>query len=344
MNLKPSLFSIIIVAYNAGNYLSDCVEALNSQNFKDFDVLILDNASTDGAVDRLNHCSPNIRVISLKDNLGFARAVNLGVKNTRSPWIVFLNPDAIPEIDWLTNIFHAVRQYRTTVMFGSTQLRADKPETLDGAGDHYHPFGLAWRGGAGDPADTIQADAEVFGPCGAAAIYRRDVFEREGGFEESFFCYYEDVDLALRLRLSGELCIQLAHAKVRHVGSASTKKDSDFVRYHVTRNRIWTFFRGLPGPLLLIFLPGLIFTILLRILISAWTGDFSVRVKAIYHAIKKLPKVLKDRKVIQSRRQVSIMEFARALTWSTGKLILQSRDARAVPLDQVFNHNLPSDH
>lgn len=328
-------FTVIIVAYNAGRYLTDCLEALGRQSFTDFEVLLVDNGSDDGSVEALDTLDPRVRILHPGTNLGFAAGNNLAARSAQGRWLALLNPDAMPAPDWLERIDAATQRYPGVAMFGSTQLQADCPDLLDGAGDHFHPLGLAWRGGAGDPAETVTTDAEVFGPCGAAAIYRRDAFEQAGGFEERFFCYYEDVDLALRLRLMGETCVQLAWARVGHVGSTTTGSGSDFIRYHVTRNRIWTFLRGLPGPLLVPLLPGLVVTIMLRLVFGIGSGDLGVRTQAVRDALIKLPEVLRERRAIQARRRINSLALARMMTWSIGKLLLRARDARPLSVDMA---------
>ncbi|MBV5325640.1 MAG: glycosyltransferase family 2 protein, partial [Rhodospirillaceae bacterium] len=132
-------------------------------------------------------------------------------------------------------------------MFGSTQLMAEDPLRLDGAGDNYSIFGIAWRGGFGGAASLVISDREVFSPCAAAALY--------GGFAEHFFCYLEDVDLGFRLRLGGHGMVQVADARVRHVGSAISGRHSSFTLYHSTRNGIFLLIRCMPLALMVLALP-----------------------------------------------------------------------------------------
>ncbi len=326
-------FSIIIVAYKSAPVLARCLSALDRQSHRSFEILIVDNGANDGAVDDARKRNPEVRVLTPDGNIGFAAANNLAAREAKADWLALLNPDAFAGPDWLAGISAAIRDYPGATMFGSTQLRAENSELLDGAGDHYHPLGLAWRGGEGDPAETVDRDAEVFGPCAAAAVYRRDVFERAGGFAERFFCYYEDVDLAFRLRLAGETCVQLAAARVEHVGSSAAGGGSDFIRYHVTRNRVWTFVRCMPGPLLALLAPSLAVTLIARLCLGPVTGDFASRWRAVVDASAALSEVWNERRVIQSRRRIGALAVARLMTWSVGKLILRARDARALPVD-----------
>jgi GT2 family glycosyltransferase len=331
MVAKQPYFTVIIVAYNSGAYLHECINALNQQTFKDFEVIIFDNGTEDGSVDSISSSSFSINIIKSTLNKGFAFGNNAAVKDANGDWLILLNADAIPQSDWLREIFQAICRYPEIVIFGSTQINYHNPEVLDGAGDHYHPFGLAWRGAKGYPADSIAADAIVMGPCAAAAIYKKDIFEKLGGMEEHFFCYYEDVDLALRFRLEGHLCIQLANAKVKHVGSATFGTNSEFSRYYISRNKIWTFFRCLPAALLISLLPSFFIIVLIRLCFSIGRSDFKIRLRALWDALYNLPEIWGERRSIQSSRKIGVVQFGRSMTWSIGKLLMRSSDGRSIP-------------
>jgi len=323
-------FTVIVVAYNPGPDLATCLDALGRQDFRDFEILVVDNGSEDGSVDALSIDHSRCRLIRAGANLGFAAGNNLAAREARGGWLVLLNPDATPDPTWLSEIHAATQRYPGAAMFGSTQLKADDPDRFDGAGDHLHPLGFAWRGGAGDPAEIVDEDAEVFGPCGAAAVYRRDAFETAGGFAESFFCYYEDVDLAARLRLAGEICVQLAGARVRHAGSATAGAGSSFIRYHVARNRIWLFLRCMPGPLLTVLLIPFAAAVIARLFLAIVFCDFPARIRALYHGLGRLGAVWRERRQIQNARRIGTKAFAGMLSWSVGKLILRARDQRPI--------------
>ena len=329
-NANPG-FSIIIVTHNSNYYLVECMKALITQRNKNFEVIIVDNNSTEDLINFDNFNYLDIKVIKLEKNFGFAAANNIGARRATGNWLITLNPDAIPEDNWLSEIEVGIKKYPKTKIFGSKQLKYDNPSKLDGAGDHYHCTGIAWRGGEGDPAETILEDVVVMSPCAAAAIYYRDIYFSLGGMAEDFFCYYEDVDLGLRFRLAGYKTIQLAAAKVRHVGSTTAGKNSTFIKYHVSRNRIWTFIRCVPGSLFVACLPFLILSIFTRLCFSIFAGDTSTKLKAFFDAFRKVFKIWNDRKVIQKARKSTVMQFGSEMTWSFGKLILRSTDGRPIP-------------
>ncbi len=191
---------------------------------------------------------------------------------------------------------------------------------LDGVGDAYHVSGVHWRIGYGEKVrDSVVHDAEVFSVCGAAMLCRRDLFLEVGGFDERFFCYAEDVDLGFRLRLRGQRCWYVADSTVYHVGSASTSKRSDFAVYHGHRNLVWVYFKNMPWPLLLIYLPQHIFLNIVSLIYFTAHGQARVIFAAKWAALHGLPRVLRERQQVQRTRRVGACETRRVMAtgWLT---------------------------
>ena len=244
---------VIIVNYNGGEYLQRCVEAMAAQAGVIWECVIVDNGSSDGSLDGLA-LDDRFRVIEAGKNLGFAAGNNRGAKGASARWIACLNPDAFARPGWLARLVSGAESAGVQ-MAGSTQVFANEPDRLDGLGDGYSIWGLAWRAGFGHPISEIpDAPYAVFGPCAAAALYDRELFERLGGFDESFFCYHEDVDLAFRMRRAGAQCLQFPDAIVDHVSSGITGRASDFAVFHGTRNRVRTYLKNMPTAGLWLFL------------------------------------------------------------------------------------------
>jgi len=316
--------SILIVAWNSGGDLERCLAALDAQSYRSFEVILWDNASDDGAVDRV---APRhwLRVHKSPDNLGFAAGNNRAAVMARGRYLVTLNPDAFAEPDWLQALVAAAERHPEAGSVGSTQLLAADPTRLDGAGDPYTPWGAAWRGGKGRPARP-RVEGAVFGVCAAAALYRQEAFAAVGGFEERFFCFYEDVDLAARLRLAGWTAIQTPAARVHHVGSGSAP--SGFVLRHATRNRIWTAIRVLPGFWMG---PGLVAALTLAVaaaLVGSLRGQGAVRFAAIGEALRAWRATRAERRAIQRDRKVSTGRFLAALTWNPLAHLRRAADVR----------------
>lgn len=318
--------SVIIVAYQAKPLIERTLAALAAQTHADFEAIIVDNASPDGPPDM--PADARFRRIDSPTNTGFAGGNNLAVATARAPWLALLNPDAFPEPDWLERLLEAAQAHPQAGMVGSLQLSAERPGFLDGAGDCYHASGVAWRGLYGATADRAPPTGEVFGPCAAAALYRTDAFRQAGGFDEDFFCYHEDVDLAFRLRLAGWRCVQSREARVAHVGSASTGRASDFAVFHGARNRLWTFAKTMPGPLLVLLAP-LHLAASLLVLVRAWpVGTAGSTWRGMKAGLNGLPAIWRKRAAVQKTRRVSLLSLLGALTWSPLKLIRRDQDVR----------------
>lgn len=324
------LVSVIIVNFNSGGLLAKCVGNLRRQAFRGWEAIILDNGSKDYSLSLAETDDPRIKIVQLGSNLGFAAANNRGIALARGRWIATLNPDAFPEVDWLGNLLDAASRYPEASFFGSTQVNASNPELIDGAGDCYHALGIPWRGGIGQPLSSLPPEGEVFGPCAAAAMYSAEALKMVGGFDEAFFCYCEDVDLAFRLRLQGERCIQVASAVVHHQGSAITGSESAFTLYHSSRNRLWTFVKNMPGPLLIILFPVYLATAYYLLFRFRDTHRFQPLWDGLNAGFRGLGRILEERRKIQAQRRISCLRCASALTWSLDALRQQRPDVRAV--------------
>ena len=306
------LVSIVIVYWNNAGYLHDCLDCLSRQTFQDFEILIIDNGSTDSGLDHLEEKYPQLKLLieRLPENKGFAWANNLGAKLARGTWLALLNTDAFPKPEWLEKLLDASSRYPEFTFFSSRQIQYHQPDILDGAGDEYHISGLAWRRFYNYPSEHYGwKEEEVFSACAAAALYKREDFLKVEGFDESYFSYFEDVDLSFRLRLMGGRCLYVPDAVVHHVGSASTGKTSNFAIYHGHRNLVWTFFKNMPGLLFWLYLP-------LHILINVlFVASFLLKrrgttiLRAKWDALYCLPDIIRQRTKIQSTRKVSIRKI-----------------------------------
>ncbi len=327
--MKPEI-SVIIVNYNAGDRLVRCIEALEAQTYVPDQIIVIDNASHDGSAKFLEK-RETVRLIRNQENVGFAAGVNQGVKKASGDWVVMLNPDAYPAEEWLHHLADGMNRYGENTFLGSLQIDAASPDILDGTGDVYHATGIAWRGGFGAKTSTKPIrDMEIFAPCAAASAYHRETFLALGGFEESFFCYHEDIDLGARHRLQGGKAILLHQASVLHEGSGISGRRSDFTVFHGTRNRIRTFIRVMPPALFWSLLP-------LHIIINLafWVRSFRFKAGSAYasgfrEGLFASGKAWRDRKDIQYKRRISTRQFLAALTWSPIKLLKRGQDLREV--------------
>lgn len=276
----------------------------------------MDNGSTDGALNGLESRWPQLqmRVERLGSNHGFARANNLGVQLARGQWIALLNTDAYPEPGWLEHLLRAAEQAPQKDFFASRQIQFQNPTLLDGDGDAYHISGLAWRKNYNLRVDSVQPPRVVFSACGAAALYSRAAYLAAGGFDEDYFSYFEDVDLGFRLRLRGGDCHYVPGAVVQHVGSASTGKRSDFSVYHGFRNMMWTFIKDMPSPLLWLFLPIHVFTVLFFLGYYSLRGQPAAAWRALWDALRGLPGIVRKRRQVQRGRAAPVWALLAAMS------------------------------
>jgi GT2 family glycosyltransferase len=303
--------AVVIVNFNAGRYLEDCVETLTRQTYRSFRVIVVDNASTDGSAEGLEARFPALTVLRAASNLGFAAANNLGLKYAGgAKWIALLNPDAFPAPDWLEKLLSAAEAYPEYSFFGSRMRLADTPELLDGTGDEYHVSGASWRRDHGVPVEQgASAAGEIFAPCAAAALYSRAAVEEVGSFDERYFCYHEDVDLAFRLRLRGYRCLYVPDAVVDHVSSGIAGRRSDFATYHGHRNLVWTYVKNMPAALLWLFLPLHLAMTLAALAVCTVRGQLGVILRAKRDALAGLGHALAQRRSIQASRKASLGEL-----------------------------------
>ena len=180
----------------------------------------------------------------------------------------------------------------------------------------YMTNGLAWRRDYQTPMDkAVDHDDEVFGACAAASMYKKSCFDEVGGFDEDYFCHFEDVDLSFRLRLAGYRCMHIADAVVHHLGSATAGgEESNFAIYQGYRNFVWTFVKCMPARLLLNYLPSHLNLNVRQIRSFIKQGKGKVIIKAKWHALAGLPRMLAKRKQVQGLCRVKDRELTRWMT------------------------------
>jgi GT2 family glycosyltransferase/LmbE family N-acetylglucosaminyl deacetylase len=315
--LQQQQVILIIVNYNSGNLLLECIEALEKQRFLPTKVIIVDNASSDTSMDHAHSSILNLQLINLSDNAGFAKANNIALEaigdSVYNHYVALLNPDAFPEPEWLEELLISATQNPEYSFFASNMLAAsensrdNKNQLIDGQGDEYHFSGLVWRHKHGHKyiSDSrCEKSREIFSACAGAALYRTQDIKNVGGFDEDFFCYSEDIDLCFRLLVNGKKGIYVPKAVVFHIGSAITGKRSDFSLYYGHRNLVWTYFKNMPLFLLIITLPAHLALNIFTLVYFSVKGHGKLILRAKIDAIKGLPKMLKKRAIIQKNNNL----------------------------------------
>jgi GT2 family glycosyltransferase len=293
--------SVIIVNWHSEAMLAAALSAMNKQTLVPERVLIVDNGSAARLPVEQYKLGP-ISVLRMAKNEGFAKANNRAIfGGVESDWVALLNPDAVPETTWLERLMDAARHNPDVSAFGSRQIMGTDHALMDGLGDVYHVSGAAWRDGHGETDGRHgTGPTEIFAACAAAALYKRDAFIEAGGFDEDFFCYFEDVDLGFRLRLLGYRTMLVPDALVYHIGGATSGgQQSDFAVYHGQRNLVWSYIKNMPWPYFWLYLPQHLLFNIASVLFLAVRGQGGVVLRAKWNALRGLPQMLRKRRAIQ---------------------------------------------
>lgn len=232
--------NIIIPNYNGLHFLAKCLPSLKAQTFRDFDVIIADNGSTDGSIDFIQSEYPEIKLLRHSRNRGFSAAVNAGICASEAPYIMLLNNDAVLACDCLWHLMSCMERHPGAFSVGARILSSSLPQQIDTCGDYYSVMGYAFCHMQGLPVSTAPVKtSSVFSNCACAAVYRRSMLEKTGLFDEHYFAYLEDVDIGFRARRLGFSNLHCPGAVVWHAGSGTTAaKYTDFKVFHSAKNNI----------------------------------------------------------------------------------------------------------
>lgn len=248
--------TVVIPNYNGIHYIENCLRSLENEPAH---IIVVDNGSTDGSREIVQEKFPGIELICLEKNYGFCKAVNAGIVNSKTTYVILLNNDTVVERGLVRALEQPLERH-PEVFSGSAQMRnMQYPELIDDAGDYYCALGWAFARGKDKPANDYQHGCRVFAACGGASIYRRKIFNEIGTMDENHFAYLEDIDLGYRARISGYINLYIPEAVVYHAGSgASGSRYNDFKVSLTSRNSVYLIYKNMPPVQILLNLPLLI--------------------------------------------------------------------------------------
>ncbi len=250
--------SVIIPNYNGIAFLPACLNALLKQSFTDFETILVDNGSSDGSTELIRQDYSWVRMITLDRNYGFCRAVNEGIRASSSPYVILLNNDTRADQHFVEELLKAIRKNRRRFSCQAKMVQMQNPSVIDDAGDFYTALGWAYARGKGRPEKNYRQEREVFSCCGGASIYRREIFEEIGYFDEAHFAYLEDTDIGYRAKICGYHNIFVPSAVVAHVGSAASGSRYNLFKTRLSsRNNIYLVYKNMPLAQILLNLPFL---------------------------------------------------------------------------------------
>ena len=316
----------MIVNLNRRDLLARCLESLWNQTYRDFEVIVVDNGSHDGSVQFLHSLrNPRLRVVELPENKGFAGGCNAGIAQAQARYIATLNNDAEVDANWLRELVHGIESDPSIGMCASKILFHGDRSRIDKVGHLIYPDGLNHGRGSGEPdRGQFEKREEVLFPDAAAALYRREMLNVTGAFDEQFFAYGDDADLGLRGRLAGWNCLYIPTAIVYHVHSATAGEFSPMKAFLIERNRIWVAVKTFPLSLLLLspFFTAVRFAyhaygVLFRV---GSSGQYAAEcsraqlalmiLKAYWSGLRHLPQMWRSRRKIRKFVRITDRDFA----------------------------------
>lgn len=252
--------TVVIPNYNGKHFLETCLTALSKQTQKEFCTLVIDNGSSDGSADYIRTYFPEVQVVCCQNNYGFCGAVNRGIWMAQTPYVLLLNNDTEVETGFVEELEKAMERHPNAFSVSSKMLRFYERDRMDDAGDMYCLVGWQFQRGVARLEQNFLKEERVFSACAGAAIYRKEVLERIGYFDESHFAYLEDMDIGFRARIYGYENWFCPTARVYHIGSGTTgSKYNSFKVKLSARNSVYMNYKNMPTWMLVInFFPLLI--------------------------------------------------------------------------------------
>jgi hypothetical protein len=304
--------AVVVVTHDSATHLEGLLGALLTQLGAGDELVVVDNASSDGSADVARRAGARVRVVETGANLGFGEGCHTGARATDAALLLFLNPDCRPEAECVARLRAAADQHPSWGAWQAAVLLPDGRINTDGGVVHY--LGVGWAGDCGKPLGVMPpTPREVAFPSGAALVVRRSAWDRLGGLDPSYFMYSEDLDLGLRLWLAGYAVGIVPDARVVH----SYEFDKGAGKWFwLERNRWRTVLSVYPLPLLAALAPALAGAELVLLAVAGLEGWLPAKLRAQAAVVAGLPRTLRRRRAVQATRRVSAREFATHLTAS----------------------------
>jgi N-acetylglucosaminyl-diphospho-decaprenol L-rhamnosyltransferase len=324
--------AVVVVTHQSREHLEGLVSALEGQLDGEDELVIVDNASSDGTPAAARSASARARVIETGENLGFAGGCHVGASSTQAPLLLFLNPDSVPQSECLQLLRRASSEHPDWGSWQAAVLLEDG--RINSSGGVIHYIGIGWAGDCERPLAALpHHDREIAFPSGAAMVVRRDAWNELGGLERDYFMYGEDLDLGLRLWLAGHRVGLVPAARVIH--SYEFQKGSS-KWFWLERNRWRTILSVYPAALLAVLMPALLVAEIGLMAIAAREGWLGAKLRAQLATVSGLPSSLMRRRAVQRTCRVGAREFSEHLTASLESPYLGAVTSPLIRLPQAI--------
>ena len=326
--MKPAV-SIIIVNWNGLEHLPDCLDSLETQTFRDFEAILVDNGSEDGSVPFVRGRYPWVKVVPLPQNTGFASGNNRGLEHASGTYIVTLNNDTRAKPDWLEILVKVADDHPQAGMVACRICSFSKPDIIDSIGMGICGDGMSRGRFRNKRWSTLhlQDVEEILFPSGCAALYKRAMLDETGFFDDDFFAFAEDSDLGLRGRLAGWESVAATRAVVHHKYSQTTGRLSPFKVYLVERNHYWVVWKNFPLRLIFtlpLFAAWRYFEQLRTVMLGGGTGEefhasasrrelIKAQVRGIWNGFGGMIPMFRKRHELMKKRKLPMHRFSELL-------------------------------
>ena len=314
--------SVVIPNFNGIAFLDSVLASLEGQTLSNFEVILVDNGSTDGSCSFVTANYPWVHLIELSENFGFCGAVNAGIRAAKAPYVLLLNNDTEVKEDFVEEMLAAIRRHKNAFSCGARMVQYHDRDRLDDVGNYYCALGWSFARGRGKDIHAYETEDKIFSACAGAAIYRKKIIEKIGYFDEEHFAYLEDTDIGYRARIYGYENWYAPKAIVYHVGSGTSgSRYNQFKTRYSSRNNIYLIYKNMPLLQIILNLPFLAVGFLIKFLFFAIKGmgkeyaagikngfSISMKNKKVPFRIKHLPNYCK----IQLELWINIIRRFRA--------------------------------
>lgn len=265
--------SVVIPNFNGIAFLDSVLASLEGQTLNNFEVILVDNGSTDGSCSFVTANYPWVHLIELSENFGFCGAVNAGIRAAKAPYVLLLNNDTEVKENFVEEMLAAIRRHKNAFSCGARMVQYHDRDKLDDVGNYYCALGWSFARGRGKDIHAYETEDRIFSACAGAAIYRKKILEKIGYFDEEHFAYLEDTDIGYRARIYGYENWYAPKAIVYHVGSGTSgSRYNQFKTRYSSRNNIYLIYKNMPLLQIILNLPFLVAGFLVKFLFFAVKG------------------------------------------------------------------------
>ena len=293
--------SVVIPNFNGIAFLDSVLGSLEGQTERNFEVIFVDNGSTDGSCSFVAANYTWVHLIELSENFGFCRAVNEGIRAAKAPYVLLLNNDTEVAENFVEEMLASIKRHENAFSCAARMVQYHDRDRIDDAGNYYCALGWSFARGKGKDVHRYEKEEKIFAACGGAAIYRKKILDKIGLFDEEHFAYLEDTDIGYRARIQGYENWYAPRAIVYHVGSGTSgSRYNQFKTRYSSRNNVYLIYKNMPLLQILLNLPFLIAGFGIKLLFFAVKGmgrEYIAGIKngfTITHKGKKVPFELKN--------------------------------------------------